>query len=167
MSEQVIVQYLTFLSGEDLFGVNIDAVNEIIEISQLTHVPKAPNFIRGVIDLRGGVVPVVDLQVTLNEQVSSLSKRSCIVLVMIHAEEVGEQTLGLLVDEVREIVDVPLEELKPAPSLGDKADVSFIQSMAQVGDQLIILLDVDQILHPHQTDATLSIAKQPQGAAGL
>lgn len=150
-------QYLTFVSGGELFAVDIMAVSEIIEVAAITRVPKAPVFIRGVINLRGGVVPVIDLVAKLNNGQSEFSRRSCVVLVNI-VQDGQEQILGLLVDEVREIVDVEPEAIKPPPELGDDADTGFIQAMAQLSDQFIILLDVSQVLSHHEISQASDIA---------
>ncbi|MBV0932966.1 chemotaxis protein CheW [Marinobacterium weihaiense] len=152
-------QFLTFVSGDELFAVDIMQVNEIIEISALTRVPKTPDFIRGVINLRGGVVPVIDLTAKLGNGLSDLTKRSCVVLVSIERNDV-QQILGLLVDEVREIIDITDDHVKPPPSFGDQADTRFIQAMAQVDQLFIILLDVSRILEQHEIEQAGAIAEQ-------
>lgn len=155
-------QFLTFLLGPELFAVEIDAVKEIIEVTAMTHVPKAPVFIRGVINLRGGVVPVIDLGAKLSGAASELSKRSCVVLVGISSELGGYRTLGLLVDEVREIVEVQASDIKPPPDLGEVADTGFIRAMAQVGDNFIVLLDTDQVLTGHEVSQASKVAQTEQ-----
>ncbi|MBR9827629.1 MAG: purine-binding chemotaxis protein CheW [Oceanospirillales bacterium] len=152
-------QYLTFLSGDELYAVDIMQVNEIIEIAALTRVPKTPAFIRGVINLRGGVVPVVDLTAKLGNGLSDVTSRSCVVLVGI--EQAGqEQIIGLLVDEVREIIDIDAADIKPPPAFGDEADTGFIQAMAQVEQLFIILLDVSEVLTRHEILQASVIAEQ-------
>lgn len=153
-------QFLTFLSGKELFAVDILVVNEIIEVVDMTHVPKAPVLIRGVINLRGGVVPVIDLGAKLTGNISDLTPRSCVVLVTVYSGP-GQQTLGLLVDEVREIVDVQASNIKPPPSLGDAVDTGFIKAMAQVNEHLIVLLDTDQVLSRHEVTQAGDIAQSP------
>lgn len=152
-------QFLTFLSGRELFAVDIMRVSEIIEIDALTRVPKAPPFIRGVINLRGGVVPVVDLTAKLGNGLSDLTRRSCVVLVNVGYEG-AEQTLGLLVDEVREIVDIEATDIKPPPALGDQVDTGFIQAMAQVDQLLIILLEVSEVLTHSEVRQAGAIVEQ-------
>ncbi|SMR77733.1 chemotaxis protein CheW [Marinobacterium sediminicola] len=156
-------QFLTFMSGNELYAVDIMRVSEIIEISALTRVPKAPEFIRGVINLRGGVVPVIDLTAKLGAGLSDLTKRSCVVLVTIE-QPAGEQTLGLLVDEVREIIDIAPSDIKPPPALGDQADTGFIQGMAQVEDLFIILLEVSEVLTHHEIQQAGAISEQLTGS---
>ncbi|WP_432698338.1 chemotaxis protein CheW [Marinobacterium sp. YM272] len=151
-------QFLTFMSGQELFAVEIICVKEIIEVTQMTHVPKAPVFIRGVINLRGGVVPVIDLGAKLSGQPSELSKRSCVVLVSVFSDQ-GQQILGLMVDEVREIVGVQPDDIKPPPELGDAADTGFIRAMAQVGESFIVLLNPDQVLTEHEVSQAGKLAE--------
>lgn len=152
-------QYLTFMSGGELYAVDIMRVSEIIEISALTRVPKAPAFIRGVINLRGGVVPVIDLTAKLGNGLSDITKRSCVVLVSVEQVE-GVRTIGLLVDEVREIIDIGPAEIKPPPALGDETDTGFIQGMAQVGSLFIILLEVSEVLTHHEIEQAGEISAQ-------
>ncbi len=155
-------QYLTFMSGQELYAVDIMRVSEIIEISALTRVPKTPEFIRGVINLRGGVVPVIDLTAKLGNGLSDLTKRSCVVLVSVD-QPGGMQTLGLLVDEVREIIDIGPADIKPPPALGDQADTGFIQAMAQVGQLFIILLEVSEVLSHHEIQQAGAVTEQLSG----
>ena len=138
-------QYLTFLVGGERLGLNINEVNEIIEISNMTRVPMTPDYIQGVINLRGSVVPVVDLSARLGHKVSDIGKRSCIVLVELTVEE-EKQTLGMLVDQVDEILDIPAEKIQLAPEFGADIRTEFIQAMGRVGDDFIILLDVSRVL---------------------
>lgn len=155
-------QFLTFVSGKELFAIDILRVNEIIEIDALTRVPKTPEFIRGVINLRGGVVPVIDLTAKLGSGLSSLTPRSCVVLVGVpHGDQ--EQTLGLLVDEVREIIDIDSADLRPPPDLGGHAETGFIQAMAQVGQMFIILLEVSEILTHHEIKQASVVAEHLSG----
>ena len=161
--ETVDSQYLTFLSGHELYGVDIMRVSEIIEISGLTRVPNTPVFIRGVINLRGGVVPVIDLTARLGNGMSDLTRRSCVVLV--HVDQPGgRQVLGLLVDEVCEIIDMAPAELKPPPDLGDHVDTGFIQAMARVDHKFIILLEVSGVLAHHEIRQARAISERLSGA---
>jgi purine-binding chemotaxis protein CheW len=138
-------QYLTFQVANEGLGINIHEVKEIIEISNITRVPMTPDYIRGVINLRGNVVPVVDLSSRLSHEKSVITKRSCIVLVEISAD--GEtQSIGMLVDQVNEILEIPKENIQPAPEFGADIRVEFIQAMGRVGDEFIILLEISRVL---------------------
>lgn len=157
-------QYLTFMAGNELFAIDILRVNEIIEVDTMTRVPRAPEFIRGVINLRGGVIPVVDLAARLGAGITELTRRSCIILVGVpHAGR--EQIVGLLVDEVREIIDIGPADLRPPPDLGGYADTGFIQAMAQVGQMFIILLHVAEILTHHEINQASAVAERLSGEA--
>lgn len=138
-------QYLTFVVDKEHLGVAIDDVKEIIEISNMTRVPMTPDYIRGVINLRGNVVPVIDLSARLGHQTSEISKRSCIVLVEVSNED-EVQSLGMLVDQVDEILEIPRANIQPAPEFGSDIRTEFIQAMGRVDDEFIILLDIDRVL---------------------
>jgi purine-binding chemotaxis protein CheW len=151
-------QYLTFLVGTDTVAIAIDDVNEIIEISNITRVPMTPDYIKGVINLRGNVVPVVDLSARLGHVVSEISKRSCIVLVEIETDE-DTQSIGMLVDQVNEILEIPESNIQPAPEFGSDIRVDFIQAMGRVDDDFIILLEISRVLSVSEL-ATLSKVTQ-------
>jgi purine-binding chemotaxis protein CheW len=138
-------QYLTFMTADECYAIGILDVQEIIEVGRMTRVPLTPAHIRGVINLRGSVVPVVDLNARLGKSISGLSKRSCIVLVEVsYGEE--RQSLGMLVDEVKEILEIAPGDLQPAPAFGTDVRTDFIQAMGRVDDTFMILLDVNHVL---------------------
>lgn len=138
-------QYLTFkLSGEE-FGIGILKVREIIEYTSPTQVPMVPEYIKGVINLRGNVVPVIDLKAKFNMPGSEATKRSCVVIVEVTMD--GEEiTMGILIDAVSEVLEISPRDISPAPSFGAKINVDFIQGMARVDREFIILLDIERIL---------------------
>ncbi len=138
-------QYLTFHVGEERYAISILDVKEIIEVGVMTRVPMTPDFIQGVINLRGNVVPVVDLAARLGRGRSDLSKRSCIVLVELESDNEG-QTAGMLVDEVNEILEIPESDMQPAPEFGTDIRTEFIQRMGRVDDAFIVLLDINHVL---------------------
>ncbi len=138
-------QFLTFHVGGERFAIGILDVKEIIEVAAMTRVPMTPEFIRGVINLRGNVVAVVDLASRLGRGTSDLSKRSCIVLVEIEAGD-ERQTIGMLVDEVNEILEIPLRDMQPAPNFGTDIRTDFIQRMGRIDDAFIVLLEINHVL---------------------
>lgn len=138
-------QYLTFSLQEERFAVGIMDVREIIEVDSLARVPMTPDYISGVINLRGNVVPVVDLAVRLDKGRSSISDRSCIVMVEIKIEE-RHQVLGMLVDSVNEIMEILQEDIQAPPDFGTDIRSEFIKHMGWVGDSFVILLNVDHLL---------------------
>jgi len=137
-------QYLTFSVAGERFAVGILDIQEIIELSLMTALPLAPEFIRGVFNLRGGVVPVVDLAVRLGKEPSELTKRSCIVVVEITGKR--RQTIGMLVDEVNEILDILPDQMQPAPHLGDGRRAELLKGMGRIGEQFIVVLDIRHVL---------------------
>jgi purine-binding chemotaxis protein CheW len=138
-------QYLTFRAGNENLAISILDVKEIIEINTITDVPMTPDYIRGVINLRGNVVPVIDLSARLGRQSSEITKRSCIVLVQIDYHE-DAQLLGMLVDAVDEILEIPEANIMPPPDFGADIRTDFIQAMGRVGDAFIILLNINRVL---------------------
>lgn len=138
-------QYLTFSALDIQLGINITDVKEIIEIGYITRVPMSNPCIRGVINLRGNVVPVVDLSCRLGGKQSELSNRSCIVLVELNSGEEW-QTLGMLIDEVNEIIDIPGKNEQKVPDFGIEIRSDFINRMGRIDDQFVVLLNIEKLL---------------------
>jgi purine-binding chemotaxis protein CheW len=138
-------QYLTFVLGGEVFAMGILAIKEIIEYSNITTVPMTPEYVRGVINLRGAVVPVLDLLVRFARPASPVTKRTCIVIVEINAG--GERyDLGLVVDAVNAVLDIPVDDIEPPPAFGASVRTEYIQGMGKVNNRFVILLDVGQVL---------------------
>ncbi len=158
-------QYLTFGVADERYAIDILDINEIIEVGRMTRVPMAPPHVRGVINLRGSVVPLVDLSARLGKGASEITKRSSIVLARVEAK--GEQqSLGMLVDEVNEILEIPSTHLRPAPEFGTEIHPEFIEAMARVGDAFMILLDVRHVLSVDEL-AQLQGLENSAAAGGL
>ena len=138
-------QYLTFLLGGEMFAIGILHIKEIIEYGQLTTVPMMPGFIRGVINLRGAVVPVVDLSARFGRQSTEITRKTCIVIIEAQTGE-EKQDVGVVVDAVSEVLEIPASEIEPAPSFGAKIRAEFIAGMGKVGGKFVILLNVDKVL---------------------
>ena len=138
-------QYLTFLLGGEMFAIGILNIKEIIEYGSLTTVPMMPAFIRGVINLRGAVVPVIDLSARFGHAQSSITRRSCIVIIEVQAE--GEKhDVGVVVDAVSEVLEILANNIEPAPNFGAKIRADFIAGMGKVNDKFVIILNVDRVL---------------------
>jgi purine-binding chemotaxis protein CheW len=138
-------QYLTFVLDKEVFAMGILAIKEILEYTSLTVVPMMPDWIRGVINLRGAVVPVIDLSARFGRPASAVTKRTCIVIVEVDAE--GErQIAGVMVDSVNQVLDNPPGEIEPPPAFGAKIRTDFILGMGKVGGKFVILLNVDRVL---------------------
>ncbi|MDD2760379.1 MAG: chemotaxis protein CheW [Methylomonas sp.] len=159
--QEHVGQYLTFLVDQESFAINILDVKEIIEIANVTHVPLTPDYIHGVINLRGNVVPVIDLSARLKHRCAEVSKRSCIVLVEVDAMD-NTQLIGMLVDEVREILEIPQANIQPAPDFGTDIRTDFIQAMARVDEVFIILLAINKVLSLEELSQLNSIAQSPE-----
>ena len=138
-------QYLTFQLAGEVFAIGILAIREILEYASLTTVPMMPDYVRGVINLRGSVVPVLDLLVRFGKAPAEVTKRTCIVIVEItmHGER---QVFGAVVDSVNAVLDIPASEIEPPPSFGARIRTDFIQGMGRVNDRFVILLDVNHVL---------------------
>ncbi|MBI5625962.1 MAG: chemotaxis protein CheW [Nitrosomonadales bacterium] len=138
-------QYLTFLLGGEMFAIPILNIKEIIEYGSLTTVPMMPEFIRGVINLRGSVVPVVDLSVRFGRKTAAVTKRTCIVLIEIESD--GEQQdVGVVVDSVSEVLEIRRADIEQAPSFGARIRSDFIQGMGKIAGKFVIILNVNLVL---------------------
>jgi len=145
VQHQEDAQYLTFLLGGEMFAIGILGIKEIIEYGSLTAVPMMPKFIRGVINLRGAVVPVVDLSARFGRKSSEITRRSCIVILEVDAD--GErQDVGVVVDSVSEVLAIAAGEIEPPPSFGAKIRTDFISGMGKVGGKFVIILNADRVL---------------------
>jgi len=138
-------QYLTFSLAGEMFAVGILNVKEIIEYGQLTEIPMMPDFIRGVINLRGSVVPVIDLSARFGEKATEVSRRTCIVIVEV-ADDDMRHDVGIMVDAVSEVLDIPTSEIEPAPSFGARIRAEFIFGMGKVDGKFVIILNIDKVL---------------------
>ena len=138
-------QYLTFALGEEDFAIAIGKVREVLDYTNVTKVPRAPEFLRGVINLRGSVVPVIDLRMSLNMGTADKAMDGCVVIVDVTVE--GETIqMGALADAVQEVVDIESSQISPPPRLGTKVNTEFIQGMGKRGDSFLMILDIDKVL---------------------
>ena len=138
-------QYLTFMLAGETYAIGILAIREIIENGQVTRVPMMPEFIRGVINLRGAVVPVIDLGVRFGSGVTAVGRRTCIVI--IEVENAGEShDVGILVDAVNEVMDIAAADIEPAPAFGAQIRTDFIAGMGKVADKFVVILEPERVL---------------------
>ncbi|MES2257711.1 MAG: chemotaxis protein CheW [Pseudomonadota bacterium] len=145
-------QFLTFMLGGEVYAIGILAIKEIIEYSGLTTVPLMPECVRGVINLRGAVVPVMDLAARFGRPASQIGKRTAIVIVEIDAD--GEQqVVGVMVDAVNAVIDIAPSEIEPAPQFGARIRSEFIAGMGKVNGKFVILLNTDQVLSVTELEA--------------
>ncbi|WP_236674979.1 chemotaxis protein CheW [Piscinibacter sp. HJYY11] len=153
-------QYLTFVLGGEAYAIGILAIKEIIEYHDLTEVPMMPPCVRGVINLRGAVVPVVDLQARFGRRASEVTKRTCIVIVEVATQD-ERQVIGVVVDAVSEVLEIEASAIEPAPSFGAGIRTDFIQGMGKVRGKFVILLDVDRVLSMHDLAVLERVAQAP------
>lgn len=147
-------QYLTFTAAGELFTMGILHIKEIIEYGNITEVPMMPPYIRGVINLRGGVVPVVDLAARFGRQSTNVSRRTCIIIVEIFSDN-GKQDTGIVVDAVHGVIEIPKPDIEATPAFGANIRTDFIQGMGKVDGNFVIILDVNRVLSIEEM-ATLS-----------
>ena len=143
--EALAGKYLTFELGAEEFGLEILKVQEIIGMLKVTRVPRAPEHVRGVVNLRGRVIPVVDLRHKFGLEPQEDTPRTCIIVVQV-AQNDAPVTMGLIVDEVCEVRDIEGSQVEPTPDFGAKVDSKFILGMGKVGDRVVMLLDVDSVM---------------------
>ena len=138
-------QYLTFALGGEMFAVGILNVKEIIEYGNLTEIPMMPAFIRGVINLRGSVVPVIDLSARFGGKSAELGRRTCIVIVEVSDADT-QHDIGIMVDAVSEVLDIPNSEIEPPPSFGARIRADFIFGMGKISGKFVIILNINKVL---------------------
>ena len=138
-------QYLTFALAGEMFAVGILNVKEIIECGHLTAIPMMPTFIRGVINLRGSVVPVIDLAARFGASKTEILRRTCIIIVEVSDAETRHD-IGIMVDAVSEVLDIPPAEIEPPPAFGTNIRTDFIFGMGKVAGKFVILLNIDKVL---------------------
>lgn len=149
-------QYLTFKLDEEVFGVDVAKVREILDLIKITKVPQTPDFMRGVINLRGSVVPVVDMRLKFGLEATESTVNTCIVVVEVELE--GENTvLGALVDSVQEVFELEPTEIEPAPRIGTKLKTEFIKGMGKRDDRFIILLNIDKVFSTEELELVQSV----------
>lgn len=152
-------KYLTFQMGREIFGIEILKVQEIIGMMNVTKVPRTPDFVRGVINLRGKVIPVVDLRLKFNLTPKEDTDRTCIIVVQLSVQA-GVVIMGLIVDEVSEVLNIGGSQIEAPPSFGARVDTEFILGMGKVGQKVVMLLDVDKVLSKGEVTAVENTNRQ-------
>src|SRR5579862_3773063 len=153
-------QYLTFKLGNEVFGIDVAKVREVLDFTTITEIPRTPEFMSGVINLRGSVVPVVDLRLCFQMSKTERTRNTCIVVVEVLLE--GESTvIGALADSVEEVIDLEPEQIQRAPRIGTQIRTDFIKGMGKRDALFIVLLDIDRVFSAEQ----LSAVKTAEGSA--
>ena len=137
-------QFLTFKLEDELFALDIEKVREVLDFTSITKVPQTPDYMRGVINLRGSVVPVVDLRLKFGKTMAEQTVNSCVIIVEVQMD--GEKVvMGAMADAVQEVLDLEPDQIEPPPRLGTKLNTDFIRGMGKHADQFIIILDIDRV----------------------
>ncbi len=156
-------QYLTFWLGDEALALDIRNVREIIQHGPMTRVPLMPAFVRGVINLRGAVVPVIDLNARFGRPPAQVGKKTCVVI--FDALRDGERTeLGLMVDAVSEVVDLADDEIEPPPDFGTSVRRDFIQGLGKLGERFVILLEADKAFDMDEMAQLCAISQETRTA---
>ena len=137
-------QFVTFQLGDELFGVEVHRTREVLNLISITSVPQTPDYMLGVINLRGQVVPVIDMRCKLGMPTVEASRDTCIVVLEVMVED-EPVVVGAQADAVREVLEIRKDQIEPAPKLGSRLKTEFIHGMGRVDDQFIILLDIDRV----------------------
>ncbi len=135
-------KFLTFILLEEEYGIEIRYVTEIIGIQSITEVPDMPAFVKGVINLRGKIIPVMDVRKRFGSDERAYDNRTCIIVI-----NIGSQAMGLIVDRVSEVLDIPENHIEPTPDLKRKKGNRFIKGMGKVGDKVKLLLDSERLIY--------------------
>lgn len=156
MSEQqdsLKEKYVTFMSGHEYFGLKIEYVNEIIVLQEITAIPESEDYIKGLINLRGKIIPVIDVRLRFKQEPIEYTDRTCIIVI-----NVQSTVVGLIVEKIAEVVEIPEENLLPSPSIGhnDKTKDRYVYAIGKVGDSVKLLLDPDKLI----SDEDLSMMEQ-------
>ncbi|ACU89515.1 chemotaxis protein CheW [Desulfomicrobium baculatum] len=149
MSDNTTLQYLTFGLGEEVFALETGSVREVIELVSVTRIPKTPAYMRGVINLRGHAVPVVDLRIKFDMPTAQDTVNTCIIIVDVEVE--GENCyMGAIVDSVREVFEMTSDQINPPPRMGTAIRADFIRGMGKQNEEFIMILDIGRVFSPEE-----------------
>ena len=150
-------QYLTFKLDEEIFALDVSKVREILDFTSVTRVPQTPDFMKGVINLRGSVVPVMDMRLKFGMSVTEKTVNTCIVVVELTFEN-ETIILGALADSVQEVVEMEPDQIEPAPRIGTRLNTDFIRGMGKRGEHFIMILDIDRIFTQDEIRQTQEVS---------
>ena len=144
-------KHLTLMLADEMYGIEILKVREIIGMIDITPIPQTPSFVKGVINLRGKLIAVIDLRTKFGLQEKEYSSETCMIIV-----DIANKQIGLIVDSVREVIDIVGENISKTPSFGSNVNVQFIKGLGKVGKDVIIILDIDRVLNDQEMVAVSS-----------
>jgi purine-binding chemotaxis protein CheW len=153
------IQYLTFKLEDEVFATDIAQVREVLEFTQVTKIPRTPEYMRGVINLRGHVVPVLDLKLRFGMNITESTVNTCVIIVEIR---IGDELtiIGALADSVQEVIDMDPSTIQPAPKIGTKLNTDFIKGMGKQDERFVIILDIERIFSTDELVAVQSVVGQ-------
>jgi purine-binding chemotaxis protein CheW len=158
-------QYLTFTLAEELFALDIDKVREVLDFTTVTKVPQTPDYMRGVINLRGNVVPVVDMRLKLGMPPTEKTVNTCVIIVEVEMD--GEKVvMGAMADAVQEVLDLAPDQVEPPPRIGTKLNTEFICGMGRMNEHFIIILDIDKVFATSDLAAMIAAEEPVPQAVG-
>ena len=157
-------QFLTFTLGKEIFALDIGTVREVLELPAITHIPRTPEFMRGVINLRGHAVPVVDMRMKFGMSRVEDTVDTCIIIVELLAGD-DVTVMGALVDSVREVFEMPPEAVEPAPKMGAAIKADYIRGMGRQGDEFVIILDIGKVFSAEELALAGELAEDSEEQA--
>lgn len=161
--ETNVRQYLTFKLGDEAYALDVSRVKEVLELVPITNVPKTPPFMKGVINLRGSVVPVIDLRLKFDLPEVESTVDTCIIVIELHMDNDDTITLGAIADNVQEVIELTPEMIEPAPRIGTRLDTEFIMGMGKYNEDFLIILNIDKVFTSDDLSliaADTSVAKE-------
>lgn len=166
--KQAVQQYLTFRLGGEVFALEVGKTREVVAFTNITTLPKTPDWIRGVLNLRGNLVPVLDLKLRLGMGLTERTTTACIVILELVLD--GEpMSMGVLADSVQEVVDIETSQIEPPPKFGAKVSTAYIRGLGRRGDSLIVILDGDRVFATSEIEIAVecaAAAKASEDASG-
>jgi len=156
-------QYLTYKLGDEIFALDIGKVREVLDFTSATKVPRTPDFMRGVINLRGSVVPVVDLRLKFGMSATEKTVNTCVIITEVTVDN-DTTVLGALADSVQEVIDLTPADISPAPKIGTRLRTEFIRGMGKRDDRFIIILDIDKVFSSDELAVVSAAQGEPVSA---
>jgi purine-binding chemotaxis protein CheW len=157
-------QFLTFRLAEDIFAIDVIMAKEVLDFADVTKVPQTPDYMLGVINLRGSVVPVVDMRLKFGMPETDMTRDSCIIVVEVDVE--GEAvTVGALADSVQEVMDIEENQIEPPPRIGTKLNTEFIKGMGNLGEKFVIILDINKVFSADDLDFARNVSEEAETVA--
>jgi len=158
-----IRQYLTFVLDSEIYSIEISQVREVLDLEKITKVPRMPEFMRGVINLRGGVVPVVDLREKFEIGICEDTVDTCIIILEIPIDG-KTAVIGAIADSVKEVITIEPQEIEPAPKIGTRLETEFITGMSKKDEEFIIILNVSKVFSLHELEKVKDVDNVPAHA---